>query len=561
MIKTHSVYNSLYTDKEHFIILITGGRGSGKSFSASTFIERLTFEYNAAKRLAHQILFTRYTMVSANISVIPEFWEKVELDGTSSYFHKASNDVINTMTKSRVMFRGIHTSSGNQTAKLKSIQGVTTFVVDEAEEWVSEEEFERIMLSIRTKGLQNRVVIIMNPCDSNHWVYQRFIKDTHKIVMFDGVPVQISTHPNVLHIHTTYLDNIEHLSEQFLKEILDMKVKNPERYAHVVMGQWADVAEGAVFKKWGIVDEFPVYCKKVARASDFGYTNDVTGIVRCGIVGNRLYLDELCYRNAMTSGDLIREFKQEERNGDDGFVYSESADPRLVDEIALGGVVIYPVQKGAGSIIAGINKMLDMEIFVTKRSVHLQEEMRNYVWAKDKWGKYINVPEDHDNHCFVGDTMVITEYGEKRIDSLNIGEKVLTSNGYRRITRFFNNGIKETVRMRISFVGGKTIEIEGTPNHKVKSVVGWIQLQDLHDGNVLYVADGNVIGEIISHIDVLDRRQERVFDIEVKDMHEFFANGILVHNCIDAARYYVLGHLMGKVMQPRVVTKADLGVY
>ena len=398
MIKTHKVYYPLYNDKEKFIYLITGGRASGKSFSTSTFIERLTFEFNKEKNIAHQILFTRYTMASANISVIPEFLEKVEKDGTEQYFHKAANDVINTMTKSRVMFRGIHTSSGNQTAKLKSIQGVTTFVVDEAEEWVSEEEFERIMLSIRTKGLQNRVIIIMNPCDSNHWVYKRFIKDTHKIEYFDGVPVQISTHPNVLHIHTSYLDNIENLSEQFLKEILDMKVKNPARYAHIVMGQWADVAEGAVFKKWGIVKEFPKACKKVARAQDLGYTNDPTAIVRCGIIDNRLYIDELCYKTGMTSGDIIRELRQEEEKGDDGFVYSESADPRLIDEIALGGIIIYPVSKGGGSINAGISKMQDMEMYVTERSIHLQEELRNYVWAKDKSGEYINMPEDHDNH-------------------------------------------------------------------------------------------------------------------------------------------------------------------
>ena len=402
MSKTQSVYYPLYNNTDKFIILITGGRGSGKSYNSSRFIERLTFEYNPEKKLAHQILYTRFTMVSAAISVIPEFWEKVEVDETEQYFRKTKTDVINTMTGARVMFRGIHTSSGNQTAKLKSIQGVTTFVVDEAEEWVSEDEFERIMLSIRTKGLQNRVIIIMNPADSNHWVYKRFIEKTHKIVEYDGVPVQISTHPNVLHIHTTYLDNIKNLSEEFLKEVLDMKLNKPERYAHIVMGRWADVAEGAVFKKWGIVDEFPPYAKKVARAMDFGYTQDPTAIVRCGIVDNRLYIDELCYRTGMTSGDIIRELRREEANGEGGFVYSESADPRLIDEIALGGVIIYPVIKGQGSILEGLSKMLDMEIYVTKRSVNLQEELRNYVYAKDKFGKYTNYPEDHHNHG-VGD--------------------------------------------------------------------------------------------------------------------------------------------------------------
>ena len=80
-------------------------------------------------------------MVSASISIIPEFIEKTEIDGTSHFFHTTKTDVVNKATGSHVMFRGIKTSSGNQTAKLKSIYGITTFIVDEAEEWVSEREF------------------------------------------------------------------------------------------------------------------------------------------------------------------------------------------------------------------------------------------------------------------------------------------------------------------------------------------------------------------------------------------------------------------------------------
>jgi hypothetical protein len=32
--------------------------------------------------------------------------------------------------------------------------------------------------------------------------------------------------------------------------------------------------------------------------------------------------------------------------------------------------------------------------------------------------------------------------------------------------------------------------------------------------------------------------QEQVYDLMIDDCHEYFANGILVHNCIDAIRYY-----------------------
>jgi len=393
MITPQAIYHPLYTDNEKFIILITGGRGSGKSFNASTFIERLTFELTETEKIVHQILYTRYTMVSAGMSIIPEMMEKIDLDGTTKYFKTTKTDIVNKMTKSRIMFRGIKTSSGNQTAKLKSIQGITTFVCDEAEEWTNEEEFDKIMLSIRKKGIQNRIIIIMNPCDSNHFIYKKYIENAHKLVEIDGVQVQISTHPNVLHIHTTYLDNLENLSPEFLKEVEDMKENNPEKYAHVVIGRWADVAEGAVFKKWGIVKEFPQECKKVGIGQDFGFTNDPSAAVRCGIIDNRLYVDELFYETDMLSSAIANRLKPFSMK-----VFADSQDPRLIQEIKNRGVNIYPVDKFPGSIKAGIDKIKDMEFFVTERSYNLITELRKYVWDKDKDGNYINEPVDEYNH-------------------------------------------------------------------------------------------------------------------------------------------------------------------
>lgn len=309
MIKPQPIYYPLYRDKDKFIILITGGRGSGKSFNASAFIERLTFEKSLDRSFAHAILYTRYTMVSAHISIIPEMTEKIEMDGTSRYFRATKTDIINRRSGGRIMFRGIKTSSGNQTAKLKSIHGITTFVCDEAEEWTDEQDFDKLMLSIRQRGIQNRIIIIMNPTDSNHFIYKKYIEHTHRLVEIDGIPVQISTHPNVLHIHTTYLDNLDHLSPEFLREVEQMKHDTPEKYAHTVIGRWADVAEGAVFKKWGIVDEFPSWARKVGIGLDFGYTLDPTAAVRCGIVDNALYLDEVDYRTGLLSSDIVKSLR------------------------------------------------------------------------------------------------------------------------------------------------------------------------------------------------------------------------------------------------------------
>lgn len=398
MIVPQPAFHPMYTNTDRSIILLTGGRGGAKSYNASTFVERLTFELNTdpetSERIAHTVLYTRYTMLSAGMSIIPEVMEKIDADGTGRYFRRTKTEIHNRMTGGKILFRGIKTSSGNQTAKLKSIHGLSVFVVDEGEEWTSEDEFEVIRLSIRQKGIRNLVVIIMNPTDSNHWVYRRFIKNSHRIEHFDGVPVQISTHPDVLHIHTSYLDNMGNLSPEFLAAAAECRENDPKRYAHTFMGQWSDVAEGAVFKTVYEVDSFPSWCDRVSIGLDFGYSTDKTAAVLCGAAGDDLYFKEIFYRTGMRAKDIVGELRAWNLP-----VYSESADPRLVDEIALGGINIYPVSKGPGSVAAGIDFMLGKNIHVTKDSFNMLDEFRNYVWDRDKDGRYVNRPRDGDDHC------------------------------------------------------------------------------------------------------------------------------------------------------------------
>lgn len=584
MIVPQDIYLPMYEDTDHFIYLITGGRGSGKSFNVGTFLERLTFEEG------HTILDCRYTMTSASISVIPEFNEKIELDGTEEFFDITKTDITNKVSGSKLLFRGIKTSSGNQTAKLKSIQGISTFVCDEAEEWTSESDFDKMVLSIRQKGVQNRVIIVMNPTDSSHFIYRKYIQNTHKIVEYDGVPVQISTHPNVLHIHTTYLDNIENLSDQFIQEVGQMKKDNPEKYAHVVMGRWVDVAEGAIFKNISVVKEFPDDCEKVALGQDFGYTNDQTAIVKCGIKGDELYIDELCYRSYMLTKDIVEELKKNRHLK----VMSESADPRLITEIHNAGILIYPVDKSGNSIIAGIEKMREYKIHVTERSFNVLQEFRNYVWDKDKDEKPINRPADgQQDHCFTGDTLISTSEGEKRIDAVKVGDYVLTSRGFYPVKKVFLNGRKEVFVFRLIFRNFAII-IKATEDHKVKTSTGWKQIKDLQRGDRLFVnlkssmvkyigdekvnhisqtniakhgfagecAQGNTLhqcdlkGIEIALADICD-----VFDLEVSSVHEYVANGVLVHNCMDAIRYYVLGMILGKILKPKRIDPEKLGIW
>ena len=191
-------YNPLFeSDARYFII--TGGRGSGKSFAATVFLTLLTMTKGI------RILFTRFTMTSAHLSIIPEFLEKIGLLGFENVFSINKSEVLNTSNNSDILFRGIKTSAGNQTASLKSLQGISCWVLDEAEELVDENIFDTIDLSIREKDVQNRVILILNPVTKEHWIYNRFFQDKGVEAGFNGIK------DNVCYIHSTYLDNKENL--------------------------------------------------------------------------------------------------------------------------------------------------------------------------------------------------------------------------------------------------------------------------------------------------------------------------------------------------------------
>lgn len=291
---------------------------------------------------------------------------------------------------------------------------------------------------------------------------------------------------------------------------------------------------------------------------------DPTAIIRCGLVDDKLYMDEECYRTHMLANEIIRELK---RIG--LFVYADSADPRLIQEIANAGIVIYPADKYKGSVMGGLTKMMEYKLCVTRRSVNLIKELRNYVYDQNKDGKFVNEPVDAYNHCFVGETMIETLSGSKRIDSIKVGEYVLTSDGYRKVSKLFDNGYKKILHIRLTF-DNFVVDIKATPEHKIKTTKGWKQLQELTRGDVLYTYNpereniqkrGFVASNVLADITVLGESTERVYDLEVEGMHEYFANGILVHNCIDAARYYTIGKLLGKVLVRKQYTKEDLCIY
>lgn len=281
---------------------------------------------------------------------------------------------------------------------------------------------------------------------------------------------------------STYKDN-PFLEQKVIDEIESLQWKNKSLWQVYGLGLRA-VVEGLVFPEIEIIDHIPREATRHRYAGmDFGYSNDPTAIIEVCFWKDAIYLNELCYQTHMLTSDIIRELKGIDWQPE---IISESADPRLVDEIYNAGIDIKAVHKFQGSINAGLTKMKEYKIYITRQSVNLIKEFRNYTYRQDKEGKWLNEPIDCYNHCFVGNTLVATPNGDCRIDRLKIGDFVCTSKGNRKVSKFFDNGCRKVLHIRIVF-RNFAIEVEATPDHKIKTQNGWKELQQLRAADVVYL--------------------------------------------------------------------------
>lgn len=375
-------FKPLIENKDCRYFILTGGRGSSKSFTTTSFLTGLTFEQG------HRILFTRYTMTSAHLSIIPEFLEKIQLFNNESSFDVQKTEISNRHTKSDIIFRGIKTSSGNQTANLKSLQGVTTWVLDESEELIDENIFDTIDLSIRQKGKQNRIILILNPATKEHWIYKRFFESKGVEGGYNGVK------DDVCYIHTTYKDNKKNLNESYLKQIENIRVNNPEKYKHKILGGWLSKQEGVVFDRWEF-GEFNPDNLQTSAGMDFGFSVDPDTLTEVSIDKSKkkIYLKQHIYQNGLKTHVLAQMIL--DRVGK-MLIIADSAEPRLIEDLKHKGVNIRAVKKG--TIESGITMMQSYDLIIEPNSHDIAKELNNYVYA-DKGSKlYI----DDFNHAIDG---------------------------------------------------------------------------------------------------------------------------------------------------------------
>lgn len=206
---------------------------------------------------------------------------------------------------------------------------------------------------------------------------------------------QIANRDNCVSIISTYLDNPFLTKEQVEAIEANKKDANWWRvYGQGLVGQM----DGLIYS-FEQIDALPDNGIEVIGV-DFGFTNDPTAIIRCKVDTGRkiIYADEIAYRTRMLNADIAKvlsPFKGIE-------VYADCAEPKSIAEIQRAGINIRPSDKTAPTrdrLTFQIQWMQGWQLMVTKQSVNLIKELRNYTWAKDSSGNTMNKPIDIYNHA------------------------------------------------------------------------------------------------------------------------------------------------------------------
>lgn len=368
--------------------LVKGGRGSGKSYAVNTALCLSTY------RDPLNILFTRYTMTSAEDSIIPEFTDKVSALQIEDHFRTRATDIVNLSTGAKIIFRGLMASSGNQVAKLKSLHGVKTWVLDEAQELTDPNLFDAIDFSVRTREAPNQIILSFNPTDVHSWIYERFYKNVPE--GFNGVI------DDVRYISTTYLGNKQNLDQSLLRQAEKMRIADYEKYRNIWLGEWETLSEGIIYKDWKQISlsEFPRHFP-CFYGVDWGYSNDPTAVVCCAydIETKTIYLREVCYQKGLLAGHISRIIYEDMEAwgvSKEADIYCDPARPEHIGELRMNNLCAMPADNRNKE-----GRIAYLQYFAVRYAgEHIKWEADRYSWKPDPKdrSRYLNIPQDGNDH-------------------------------------------------------------------------------------------------------------------------------------------------------------------
>ena len=372
------IYDKL-TDYSTFTEIHYGGASSGKSHGV---IQKVVFKSLQPWKYPRKVLFLRKVGSSVYDSIFEDVKQCLEAWGLLGAC-KVNNSAyrIELPNGAQFIFKGL-----DNPEKIKSIKGISDVVMEEASEFTLD-DYTQLTLRLRDKKHPNKQIYLMfNPVSKVNWVYNAFFVKMPK---------------NTVIYQTTYKDNrfLDDLTKENIEELAD---RNEAYYKIYALGEFATLDKLV----------FPKYKKQLLNKDelshipsdfglDYGFINDPSAFMHVKIdeENKRLYIVEEYVKKGLTNDKIAEAIKTLGYSKE--IIRADSAEKKSNQELRnLDIPRVIDVLKGPGSVMQGIQYILQYEIIVDERCVKTIEELENYTWKKDKaTNEYINEPVDSYNHC------------------------------------------------------------------------------------------------------------------------------------------------------------------
>lgn len=348
-----------------------GGRGSGKSH----FFGELWLEENVAGKFDFVCL--RETLKSLEFSVKKLLESKIEAFNAGDYFEIQDRRIL-TKNGGVTIFEGMQ----NHTAEsIKSLEGFDRAWFEEAQN-ASDKSLTLLRPTIRKPG-------------SELWFGWNPDLATDPIdVLLRGEVLP----KGAVVVQANYMDN-PWLPDELREEMEFDKRRDPDKYAHVWLGEYRRNSEARVFRNWK-VEEFERPAGTIHRlGADWGFSVDPSVLVRCDIEGNRLYVDYEAYSvgcEIVNLPELFMSVPESEKWP----ITADSARPETISHMQKNGFPkIRAAIKGAKSLEEGVEFLKSFDIIVHPRCTHLIDELTLYSYKTDPLtNQVVPILADKDNH-------------------------------------------------------------------------------------------------------------------------------------------------------------------
>jgi len=349
-----------------------GGRGSGKShFFAEMLIERCLL--NPGTRWA----CIREVQKSLEQSVKRLLEDKIEALGVASQFSVQKFE-IGTPGGGLLIFQGLQ----NHTAdSIKSLEGFDGAWVEEAQS-LSQRSLDLLRPTIRKEG-------------SELWFSWNPSQDTDPVdVLLRGE----SPPPEAIVVQANYADN-PWLPQVLRDELEYDQRRDPDKFAHVWLGQYQRNSEARVFRNWR-VEEFDVHPEALIRqGADWGFSVDPSVLVQSYIIGKTMYLPHEAYMVGCEI-DSLPDLFHSVPDAEKWWITADSARPETISYMQKHGFPkMAPAIKGKRSVEEGVEFLKSYDIVVHPRCKHVIDELTLYSYETDPLtGQVLSKLKDKDNH-------------------------------------------------------------------------------------------------------------------------------------------------------------------